>query len=90
MSAILDAIRVNPVRVYNFVAAVLAVAVYFAPDLPVPAILGAVAALLGVGEVVRSKVTPMERVLLHVNDVEDIGDDNPDEDAWGILFDEED
>lgn len=48
----------EPVRLYAIAAAALALAAHYLGDLPVPLILGLVAAILGLGEGVRSKVTP--------------------------------
>lgn len=48
----------EPVRLYGVAAAALALAAHYFEDLPVALILGLVAALLGVGEMVRGTVTP--------------------------------
>lgn len=61
MDKILTAWTNEPVRVYEVIAAVLALAAAYV-DLPVPLILGVVAAVLGVaGERVRAQVTPVHR-----------------------------
>lgn len=65
----IEAIRRNPVRVYAAVSAALALAANYWPALPVPLILAWVVSILGAGEVVRAKVTPMAQVRIHADDV---------------------
>ena len=55
-------IRRNPVRIYSVVVACLALVAQYVPDLPTALILGVLAAILGTGEVVRSKVVPLSDV----------------------------
>ena len=54
-------ITTNPVRIYSIVVACLALVSQYVPDLPTALILGVVAAILGTGEVVRSKVAPLSK-----------------------------
>lgn len=49
----------EPVRLYAIAAAVVALVSHFVPDLPSVLVLALVAAVLGVGEGVRSRVTPV-------------------------------
>lgn len=53
--------RIEPVRLYAILSAAIALAAHYVPDLPVALILALVAALLGIGEGVRSRVTPTAR-----------------------------
>ncbi len=69
MSSIVSAIRQNPVRVMSTLSAVVALVAFYFPTLPVALILAIPAALLGIGEVTRAKVTPNARVALHVDQV---------------------
>lgn len=55
-------IRRNPVRIYSVAVACLALVAQYVPDLPTALILGVLAAILGTGEVVRSKVVPLSDV----------------------------
>jgi hypothetical protein len=55
----MDALKKNPVRIYSVVVSALALAANYIDNLPIPLILAVVAAILGVGEGVRSKVTPV-------------------------------
>ena len=62
MNKILDIARNNPVRVYSLLAALFAVGAAFGFRLSgdqQTALLGLAALLLGGGEVVRTKVTPV-------------------------------
>lgn len=52
------AIKSNPVRLYAVASALVALVAAFVPALPTVAVLGVIAALLGVGEVTRASVTP--------------------------------
>lgn len=52
----MDAILNNPVRLYSIAVAALALLQHYAADLPTALIGALVAAILGVGEAVRSKV----------------------------------
>lgn len=52
----LDSLLNNPVRLYAVFTAALALVAHYATSLPQGLILGLVAAILGVGETVRSKV----------------------------------
>lgn len=55
--------KLEPVRWYAIVAAVLAIAAHYSPDIPTPLFLGLAAAVLGVGsEVTRAAVTPMAKL----------------------------
>lgn len=54
-------LRIEPVRIYAVVTAVLALVAHYNPDLPSPLILGVAAAVLGVGEAVRSQVSPLAK-----------------------------
>ena len=56
----MNTLRNEPVRLYSLAVAVLALASHYVADLPTPLLLAVVAALLGVGQAVRGKVTPME------------------------------
>lgn len=58
--------NLEPVRLYSIAAAALALLAYYV-TIPVGLILALVAAVLGVGEGVRSKVTPNERVIASYN-----------------------
>jgi phosphate/sulfate permease len=60
----LYAIRTNPVRLYSVAVALVALVAFYVPGLPVALVLGLVGAILGVGEAVRSQVTPNERVAI--------------------------
>lgn len=52
-------IKRNPVRCYSVCAAALVLVVFYVPGLPVPAVMGLLAALFGLGgEAVRNNVTP--------------------------------
>jgi len=54
-------LKLNPVRIYAIAVSAMAVVAHYAPSLPTALYLGLVAAVLGVGgEVVRSRVTPVE------------------------------
>lgn len=60
ITRILNAISSNPVRVYGFVAGVVAAIVALVPGFPAAAVLAVLAGVLGVGgEITRSKVTPV-------------------------------
>ena len=52
----------NPVRIYSVAVACMALITQYVPDLPAALILGVLAAILGTGEVVRSKVVPLRNV----------------------------
>jgi len=65
----MENIKNNPVRLYAIATAALALLVFYVPGLPVVLILGLVAAILGVGEGVRSKVTPSRQVFLDRREV---------------------
>jgi hypothetical protein len=67
-------LKLEPVRIYAVAVSALAVAAYYLPDLPVALYLGVVAAILGVGEGVRSTVTPNSKVVVSTNDVPNGGD----------------
>lgn len=59
MSKVINALNVNPVRIYAVAAAALAIVAYYLPTLPTELFLGLVAAVLGLGgEVTRALVTP--------------------------------
>lgn len=65
----LQAILDNPVRLYSIAVAAVALVAFYV-TIPAPLILGLIAAVLGVGEGVRSQVAPMSKVVLHVDDYE--------------------
>jgi predicted branched-subunit amino acid permease len=58
----LENLKNNPVRIMATLTAVLALVVFYVPSLPVVLILGIPAAILGTGEVVRAKVTPVRNI----------------------------
>jgi hypothetical protein len=58
----MENIKRNPVRIYSVAVACLALVSQYVPDLPAALILGVLAAILGTGEVVRSKVVPLREV----------------------------
>jgi hypothetical protein len=58
----IESLKNNPVRIYGVVAAALALVAHYVPDLPSPLILALAAALLGVGESVRSAVVPVRKI----------------------------
>lgn len=61
MNKIIEAIKNNPVRIYSVAVATCAL-VDFYVDIPQELYLGIVAAALGGGQYVRSRVTPIARV----------------------------
>ena len=65
----LQAILDNPVRLYSVAVAVVALVAFYVA-IPAPLILAVIAAVLGGGETVRSQVSPMSKVVLHVDDYE--------------------
>jgi hypothetical protein len=67
-------IRTEPVRLYSIAVAIAAVVAHYAPEVPTALYLGVVAAVLGLGETVRSSVTPNQRVIVHADEVPDGGD----------------
>ena len=66
--------KTEPVRLYSLAVAVLALVSHYVADLPTPLLLAVVAALLGVGQAVRGKVTPTERVVV-IPSLEELFDD---------------
>ena len=66
--------KLEPVRIYAIAVSVLAVAAYYVPDIPTALYLGVVAAVLGLGEGVRSAVTPNAKVVVGVSDIPEGGD----------------
>jgi hypothetical protein len=58
----MENIRRNPVRIYSVAVAILALVAQYVPELPTALILGVIAAIIGTGEVVRSKVVPLRDV----------------------------
>jgi len=57
-------LKMEPVRLFAIASAALALAAFYAPALPVPLILGLIAAVLGVGsEVTRRQVTPVAKTV---------------------------
>ena len=60
----LESLKTNPVRIYAVATAALALVAHYVEDLPTALVLALVAAVLGVGEGVRAKVTPTSRVVL--------------------------
>lgn len=98
----LEKLKNEPVRIYAVVTAVLALVAHYVPDLPVALWAGVAAAILGVGEVVRSKVTPNGRVIVHEADLFNFGeavlvsydpeddDDDDDDDDDSIEYGNED
>lgn len=58
----LEAIKNNPVRVMAVLTAMVALAAYYLPALPVALILAIPAAILGVGEGTRALVTPVRKI----------------------------
>lgn len=55
-------ITLEPVRLYAVASAAAALAAYYLPSGAWPLILGVLAAVLGIGETVRAKVTPVQKV----------------------------
>lgn len=55
-------LKLEPVRIYSVLAAAAALAAYFLPSDAWFLTLALVAAVLGVGNVARSKVTPLAKV----------------------------
>lgn len=53
----------EPVRIFSILAALLPLGAYYGLDLPAELILPVIAAILGVGEVVRSQVTPTRKLI---------------------------
>lgn len=51
----------NPVRIMGVISAVLALVAHYVPDLPTVLLLAIAAAILGTGEAVRAKVTPVRK-----------------------------
>ncbi len=51
----------EPVRLFAIAAAALALVAFYVPGLPVGLILALVAAILGIGEGVRARVTPTSK-----------------------------
>jgi hypothetical protein len=73
MQTVLYDLRTNPVRIYAVIAATVALVAHFVPGLPVVLVLALAAAVLGVGEGVRAVVAPMERVVIHADEVPEDG-----------------
>ena len=71
MSKITDFLKREPVRVYEALVAVLALVAAYVPDVPTAAILAVLVPVLGLGEVVRSKVTPTEHVFIDRRELEE-------------------
>ena len=69
MNDVWHAIRTNPVRLFAILSAVVALVAFYV-TIPVPLVLGVFAAILGVGEGVRSKVWPEEHVIETMEDVQ--------------------
>jgi hypothetical protein len=71
-----ESILNNPVRVMAVITSVVALVAFYLPTLPVALILAIPAAILGVGEVTRSNVTPTRNVVLTEEDLREVwGDD---------------
>jgi hypothetical protein len=66
--------KFEPVRIYAIAVSALAVVAHYMPDVPTALYLGVVAAVLGLGEGVRSAVTPNAKVIVGTTDVPDGGD----------------
>ena len=56
-----DLLKLEPVRVYSVVVALVALAGFYLPSDAWPFVLGIVAAILGVGNSVRARVTPVAK-----------------------------
>lgn len=67
----MEAIKNNPVRIFAIVTSVVALAAFYFPALPVALILAIPAAILGLGELTRSKVTPSRNVVLSEADLDE-------------------
>lgn len=65
----IEALKNNPVRLYAVATAALALVAYYVQDIPQGLILALVAAVLGLGETVRSKVTPARKVIVSEDDL---------------------
>ena len=57
----MENIKNNPVRIQSIIFACLALVAFYVPDLPTALIIGVIAAVLGTGEIVRSKVVPLSK-----------------------------
>ena len=68
MNDLWNSIRTNPVRIGAILSAAIALLAHFTPDAPWPLVAGLIAAVLGTGEVVRSDVAPMSKVVIHQDD----------------------
>ena len=82
MNQLWESIKNNPVRIGAIVSAAIALTAHFVPDAPWPLVTALIAAIFGTGELVRSDVTPMNRVVVHANDATEGGVflvDNPEE-----------
>lgn len=62
MDKIVEAIKNNPVRVMELVTAICAVLAFYFGNVPWPLVIAVFAALIGGGETVRAKVTPMRKL----------------------------
>lgn len=65
------AVAGNPVRTLGYAAALVIVAASAITGTPLAVILGEVATFTAAVERIRAAVTPMSRVLVHVNDLAD-------------------
>lgn len=54
----------EPVRFYEVIVAILALVAIYVPDVPSAALLAVLVPILGIGEVVRSNVTPSKNVFI--------------------------
>jgi len=63
MQSIRNFLANEPVRVYEILVALMALVVLAVPDFPVALVLAFLVPVLGLGEVVRSKVTPYGHVV---------------------------
>jgi len=67
----INKLKNEPVRIYTLAVALLALASHYVEGLPTPLILAVVAAAIGSGEVVRSKVAPMPHITALAGDLEE-------------------
>ena len=62
MDKIMEAIKNNPVRVMEVVTAICSLLAFYFGDVPWPLVIAVFAAIVGGGETVRQKVTPMRKL----------------------------
>lgn len=65
-------LKMEPVRLFAIATAALALVAFYVPTLPVPLIVALIGAILGVGEVARSKVVPTAKLEVSDDLLEDL------------------